>query len=91
MLLDPTWFLLGLGIGLIVIGFLALGSYDRGYAKARGEAFRAELHARHPVRLTNARRATAALRREAEGIAFGRLDAVATASSEAHRTGGWRP
>ena len=68
MLLDPVWFLLGLAIGLIVIGFLALGSYDRGYARARNETVRAELHARHPIRMTTARRA-AELQRQLEGSA----------------------
>jgi hypothetical protein len=67
MLLDPLWFLAGLAIGLIVIGFFALGSYDRGYARARDESFRAELHRRHPIRMTTARRAAQALRRQAEG------------------------
>jgi hypothetical protein len=67
MLLDPAWFLAGLAIGLIVIGFLALGSYDRGYARARDESLRAELHGRHPIRMTTVRRAADALRRQAEG------------------------
>lgn len=40
------WFVFGLGLGLILIAFVALGSYARGYESARREPFRAELVAR---------------------------------------------
>lgn len=56
------WFLAGLAIGLIAIGFLGLGSYERGYRRAHREYVIAELHARHPLRLA-AQRATQELRR----------------------------
>jgi hypothetical protein len=37
------WFAAGLTLGLIVVGFVALGSYERGHEEARRERFRAEL------------------------------------------------
>ncbi len=47
-LLSPAFFL-GLALGIIVIGFLAIGSFERGYDHAIRAPFRAELRARHPV------------------------------------------
>lgn len=45
------WFVAGLTLGLIVVGFLALGSYDRGQDHARRERFSAELTNRRIVAL----------------------------------------
>ncbi len=47
-LLSPAFFL-GLALGIIVIGFLAIGSFERGYDHAVRAPFRAELRARHPA------------------------------------------
>lgn len=47
-LLSPAFFL-GLALGIIVIGFLAIGSFERGYDHAVRAPFRAELRARHPI------------------------------------------
>ena len=43
------WFAAGLTLGLIVVGFVALGSYERGQDNARRERFSAELANRRIV------------------------------------------
>jgi hypothetical protein len=43
------WFAAGLALGLIVLGFVALGSYERGRESARRERFSAELANRRIV------------------------------------------
>jgi hypothetical protein len=43
------WFTVGLTLGLIIVGFLALGSYERGQQHARRERFNAELADRRIV------------------------------------------
>lgn len=52
------WFVSGLAIGMILIGFVALGSYDRGYQKARRESVSAELWARRGVAVAARKRRT---------------------------------
>ena len=49
MLPAILWFAAGLTLGLIVVGFVALGSYERGHEDARRERFRAELASRRIV------------------------------------------
>jgi hypothetical protein len=49
MLPAILWFAAGLTLGLIVVGFIALGSYERGQEDARRERFRAELANRRIV------------------------------------------
>ena len=49
MLVGVVWFVAGLALGLIVTGFVALGSYERGRDSARRERFNAELNARRVV------------------------------------------
>jgi hypothetical protein len=53
----------GLALGMIIVGFLAIGAYDRGYSEAleRRKAWRTELVARTVVgtrALVSARRAS---------------------------------
>ena len=43
------WFAVGLTLGLIIVGFVALGSYERGREHARRERFKAELADRRIV------------------------------------------
>jgi hypothetical protein len=42
--------IIGMSLGMLVVGFLAIGAYDRGYeaADAARRTWRAELAARHP-------------------------------------------
>jgi hypothetical protein len=49
MLPAILWFATGLAFGLIVVGFIALGSYERGLEHARRERFSAELARRRIV------------------------------------------
>ena len=49
MVVGVVWFVTGLALGLIVVGFVALGSYERGRQSARRERFNAELVARRVV------------------------------------------
>jgi len=49
MLVGVVWFVAGLALGLIVTGFVALGSYERGRESARRERFNAELTSRRIV------------------------------------------
>lgn len=44
--MPDLWFPIGLAVGIIVSGFLALGSFDRGVASVRRGLTRAELTAR---------------------------------------------
>jgi hypothetical protein len=46
MPMPELWFVLGLAMGIIVAGFTAVGSFDRGVASVRRRAFSAELSAR---------------------------------------------
>jgi hypothetical protein len=53
----------GIALGMIIVGFLAIGAYDRGYSEAleRRKAWRSELVARTVVgtrALVSARRAS---------------------------------
>jgi hypothetical protein len=59
------WFISGLAIGLLMIGFIALGSYERGYRRARREVFSAELLARRRV-IVAARKSRPELPRQPE-------------------------
>src|SRR2546430_4065634 len=52
MVVGVVAFVLGLALGLIVIGFVALGSYERGRESARRERFNAELLTRRVVALS---------------------------------------
>ena len=52
MLVGVVWFVAGLALGLIVTGFVALGSYERGRDSARRERFNAELMSRRIVALS---------------------------------------
>ena len=47
--------ILGLTLGLLVVGFLALGAYDRGFRDGleRRGPWRAELKARHAAAMTH--------------------------------------
>jgi hypothetical protein len=49
MVVGVIWFVVGLALGLILTGFVALGSYERGRESARRERFNAELVARRVV------------------------------------------
>jgi hypothetical protein len=49
MLPAALWFVVGLALGLILIGFVALGSYERGRESALRERFSAELMTRRVV------------------------------------------
>ena len=49
MLPAILWFTSGLALGLVVVGFIALGSYERGLEHARRERFSAELASRRIV------------------------------------------
>jgi hypothetical protein len=49
MVVGVVWFLTGLALGVILVGFVALGSYERGRESARRERFNAELVARRVV------------------------------------------
>ena len=49
MLVGVVWFVAGLALGLILVGFVALGSYERGRDSARRERFNAELTSRRIV------------------------------------------
>ena len=51
MLLFAIGLMAGLAVGMIMVGFLAIGAYDRGYADAlqRRKAWRTELVARKLV------------------------------------------
>jgi len=49
MLVGVVAFVIGLALGLILIGFVALGSYERGRESARRERFNAELLTRRVV------------------------------------------
>lgn len=49
MLPAAFWFIAGFTLGLIVIGFVALGAYERGQEHARRERFNAELADRRIV------------------------------------------
>ncbi len=49
MLVGVVAFVIGLALGLILIGFAALGSYERGRESARRERFNAELLTRRVV------------------------------------------
>jgi hypothetical protein len=49
MLPAVIWFITGLALGVIVVGFVALGAYERGRESARRERFAAELTARRVV------------------------------------------
>ncbi len=51
MVLFLVGLLLGVAFGLIIVGFLALGAYERGFNEAleRRKAWRTELVARHAV------------------------------------------
>jgi hypothetical protein len=48
MLLFAIGLMAGVAIGMIIVGFLAIGAYDRGYVSAleRRKAWRMELSAR---------------------------------------------
>ena len=48
MLLFAIGIMVGLALGMIIVGFLAIGAYDRGYSEAlqRRKAWRTELVAR---------------------------------------------
>ena len=48
MLLFAIGLMAGVAVGMIMVGFLAIGAYDRGYADAlqRRKAWRTELAAR---------------------------------------------
>jgi len=46
MPIPELWFVLGLAMGIIVAGFTAVGSFDRGVASVRRNAVSAELSAR---------------------------------------------
>jgi hypothetical protein len=52
MLPAALWFVAGFTVGLIVIGFLALGSYERGRERARRERYSAELAGRRLVAMS---------------------------------------
>jgi hypothetical protein len=43
------WFLAGLAMGLCVMGFIAIASFDRGVDSVRRRAWSLELAARHAV------------------------------------------
>lgn len=51
MALFIVGMLIGVAFGVIIIGFLAVGAYERGFSEAleRRKAWRAELVARHAV------------------------------------------
>jgi hypothetical protein len=49
MLPAAVWFIAGFTLGIIVIGFAALGAYERGQEHARRERFNAELANRRIV------------------------------------------
>jgi hypothetical protein len=49
MVVGVVWFVAGLALGLILVGFVALGSYERGRESARRERFSAELVSRRVV------------------------------------------
>jgi hypothetical protein len=49
MLPAALWFVVGLALGLILIGFVALGSYERGRESALRERFTAKLMTRRVV------------------------------------------
>ena len=44
--MPELWFVLGLAMGVIVAGFTAVGSFDRGVASVRRRSVSAELSAR---------------------------------------------
>ena len=52
MVVGVVWFVTGLALGLILVGFVAIGSYERGRESARRERFNAELIARRVVAVT---------------------------------------
>jgi len=63
VLLFAIGIMAGLALGMIIVGFLAIGAYDRGYAEAleRRKAWRTELVARTLVgarALVSARKAS---------------------------------
>ncbi|HEV8230051.1 MAG TPA: hypothetical protein VGQ86_08850 [Candidatus Limnocylindria bacterium] len=64
MFVVPLWFLAGLALGLIMAGFLAIGSYQRGYQSARRRSFGAELRSRHSTHVTPGQRAAGELDRQ---------------------------
>jgi len=51
MLLFAIGLMAGVAVGMIIVGFLAIGAYDRGYTEAleRRKAWRTELVARTMV------------------------------------------
>ena len=51
MLLFAIGIMAGIALGMIIVGFLAIGAYDRGYSEAleRRKAWRTELVARTMV------------------------------------------
>jgi len=46
---PELWFVAGLGIGIVVAGFSAVGSYGRGARSVRNAPWRKELRARETV------------------------------------------
>jgi hypothetical protein len=52
MLPAILWFAVGLTLGLVIVGFVALGSYERGRESARRERFSTELTSRRVVALS---------------------------------------
>jgi hypothetical protein len=59
MLPAILWFATGLAMGIVVIGFIALGSYERGQEHARRERFTTELANRRIVAVSPAGRTEA--------------------------------
>ena len=52
MLPAIIWFGVGLTLGLVIVGFVALGSYERGRESARRERFSTELTSRRVVAIS---------------------------------------
>ena len=57
MLIFALGMMLGTAVGIVVVGFLAVGSYDHGYAEAleRRTAWRGELVARQTAAIRSQR------------------------------------
>ena len=54
--MPELWFFVGLAVGIVITGFVALGSFERGADSVRNAPWRMELMARHAI---HARRGTA--------------------------------